>query len=164
MVVLRSSGEDMAAKVRWLRHRYAIVFGANRGCVVRRDSRVQCRVGVSAHELVAAVRTMRRVDAAGASLAIHGRELRYDEIEHLHLVPARLHLPWAWPDLPMWLTVATYAGDLSVLGLLLRSHARIRYPARYFHGAHLALGAVRDAAIADRRSDASRPWLARTPA
>ena len=143
-MVLRSSGEQLAVRWRRLQQRYAVVIGANRGCVVRRNSRVHCRVEAPCDEVVAGLHRLEPIRVPGATLHRRGRELEDDPVEHMHLVAAQLHLPWAWPDLPVWLTAVPYTAGVTILGLQLRSRARLRYPSRYFHAAHVVLAAVRD--------------------
>ena len=68
----------------------------------------------------------------------------YDAVDHEYRYAAKLHVPWSWPELPVWVGVAELSRSTSMLRLSLRSRRRLRYPSRYFHVAHSALGAMAD--------------------
>jgi hypothetical protein len=104
-------------------------------------SRVEHRIDRRADE---AIESLCRDDG----LTVHAGPLRltadasrpeYDPFEHEYRLPCRLHLPWSWPDLPMWLAVGEVSSARGSLRLSLRSRKRLRYPVRYFHAAHTVL-------------------------
>lgn len=107
-----------------LRHKYDVAIGAYRSFDPRRQSTVEHRVGHEANEVIDAL----RLDDA-----------LYDPFEHEFRVPVDLHLPWSWPDLPMWLSVGELSPTMCTLRLSLRSRRRLRYPRRYFNAAHAAV-------------------------
>ena len=112
------------AYVERLRHKYEVAIGAYRSFDPRRHSTVEHRVGHRADDVIDAL----RLDDAF-----------YDSVEHEFRVPVDLHLPWSWPDLPMWLSVGELSPTMCTLRLSLRSRRRLRYPKRYFNAAHAAV-------------------------
>jgi hypothetical protein len=148
-----STGRNLARAVAVARHlhqRYAASIGAHRAFDPRRQSVVQRRVDVPAPRLACALSRIRRIRFSGGSLRpAPAAQLTYDPVNHEHVLPAKMHVSWAWPDLPVWLAVGDFSSTTSVLRLSLRSRSRVRYPARYFNSAHAALLAlVPDAHIA----------------
>ena len=113
-----------------IRHRYEVTIGAYRAFDPRTQSTVEHRVG-------------HRVDDVVDALQLDGAY--YDPFEHEFRVPVHLHLPWSWPDLPMWLSVGEVSPTSSTLRLSLRSRRRLRYPRRYFNAAHSAVSRLEHA-------------------
>jgi hypothetical protein len=109
------------ARFERLRRKYEIAIGAYRTFNPRTQSSVEHRVG-------------HRADAVIDALHLEGAQ--YDPIEHEFRVPVDLHVPWSWPDLPMWLSVGEVSSTSCRLRLSLRSRRRLRYPRRYFSVAH----------------------------
>ena len=126
LVELRPPGDAIR---RWL-HRYATKIGPDRGIDRRRNSAVVHRVDAPAEELVSAV-----------AAELHSQP-HYDAVEHEFRFPTRLHVPWSWPELPVWIGIAPLTPSRSIVRLSLRSHRRLRYPARYFHVAHSWLASL----------------------
>lgn len=126
------------------RRRYNVAIGAHRGCDPRMRSSVEHRLARPAEEVLDALLggDDLRVEIDGLLLAADLREPRWDSFEHEHRLPAELYLAWSWPHLPMWLAVGELSRTTSALRLSLRSRRRLRYPARYFHAAHTALGGI----------------------
>ena len=120
-VTFRPPGHELIERIR---HRYDVTIGAYRGFNPRTQSAVVHRVGYRADEVVDAL----RLDDAA-----------YDPFEHEFRVPVDLHVPWSWPDLPMWLCVGEVSSTACTLRLSLRSRRRLRYPRRYFNTAHTAV-------------------------
>ena len=116
--------------VRRLVHVYAVTVGVDRGIDPRRQSVVEHRVEGAAPDVA-----RRLAEATGAPPM-------YDEVDHEFRFPTRMHVAWAWPDLPMWLAVAELSPTRCALRLSLRSRKRLRYPSRYFHVAHRTLADV----------------------
>lgn len=141
-----SAGRRLArvlAGARRLHQRYAASIGAHRAFDPRMQSVVQRRVDVPAASLAGALPRIDQISFPGGTLRpASAARLTYDPVNHEHLLPALLHLSWAWPDLPVWLAVGDFSSTTSVLRLSLRSRARLRYPVRYFNGAHSALVAL----------------------
>ena len=125
-------------RARRLRRSHVRTIGIHRGFDPRRQSVVEHRL----HG--------RAVDVAGAVAGIAGGALRdprpdamaYDPVEHEFRLPAEMHVPWSWPDLPVWVGVAELTSSICALRISLRSRRRLRYPARYFDTAHCALAEV----------------------
>ena len=133
----------IVAAARRLHQRYAATIGAHRPFDPRTQSGVQRRVDVPAARLASALPRIGQISFPGGTLRpASAARLLYDPVNHEHLLPALLHLSWAWPDLPVWLAVGDLSRTTSVLRLSLRSRARLRYPVRYFNGAHSALVAL----------------------
>jgi hypothetical protein len=121
VVEIRPPGYELIER---LRHKYEITIGAYGDCEPRTQSNVEHRVGRRADDVIDLLRLDRPM---------------YDPVEHEYRVPIKLHLPWSWPALPMWLAVGELSSTKSALRLSLRSRRRLRYPKRYFHAAHAAL-------------------------
>jgi hypothetical protein len=120
-VTLRPPGYEFLER---LRRKYEIAIGAHQAFNPRVQSTVEHRVGHRADDVIDAL----RLDGAF-----------YDAFEHEFRVPIDLHLPWSWPDLPMWLSVGELSPTTCALRLSLRSRRRLRYPRRYFNAAHNAV-------------------------
>ena len=117
----------LTARVRRLVHHYAVTVGPDRGIDRRRQSGVVHRVDAPADDVVTAV-----------AATLHSQPV-YDPVEHEFRFPTRLHVPWSWPDLPVWIAVSPLGSARSIVRLSLRSRRRLRYPMRYFHVAHSTL-------------------------
>lgn len=78
----------------------------------------------------------------------------FDAIADEYRLRTTLHIPYSWPRLPMWFAVAAFSDTHSLLRLSLRSHKRLRYPARYFSAAHDALQRV-DAQFTGRQGSSA---------
>jgi hypothetical protein len=85
---------------------------------------------------------MLRLTVGPLRLAGDPKRTTYDPFDHEYRVPSRLHLPWSWPDLPVWLGVGEVSTGRCALRLSLRSRKRFRYPMRYYHAAHAVLSAL----------------------
>jgi hypothetical protein len=130
------------AFVERLRYKYNIAIGAYRAFDPRRQSTVEHRVGHRADDVIDAL----RLDDAF-----------YDPFEHEFRVPVDLHLPWSWPDLPMWLSVGELSPTMCTLRLSLRSRRRLRYPRRYFNAAHAAVSRLESEITAAARWGSGSP-------
>ena len=119
--------DALKAAVRRVAHAYAVTIGVDRGIDPRRQSVVEHRIDGGA------------LDVARHLAASTGSTPVYDEVEHEFRIPVRMHVAWAWPDLPMWLGVGELTPSRCTLRLSLRSRRRLRYPRRYFHVAHRTL-------------------------
>lgn len=154
IVDLGPPGRRAAAQLRGaaarLRHHYAVVIAAHRGFDPRRQSVVERRVRGAAADVAAhlACEDGAFCFPGGGLDAPASTRMSYDPVEHEYRAPSGMHLRWAWPDLPVWLGVAELSATTCVLRLSLRSHRRLRYPARYFHTAHCALSAVEGRVLA----------------
>jgi hypothetical protein len=107
-----------------VRHQYELAIGAYRGFDPRTQSSVEHRIGRRATDVIEA-------------LQLEGAQ--YDPFEDEFRVPIDLHVPWSWPDLPMWLSVGEVSSTVCRVRLSLRSRRRLRYPRRYFSAAHAAV-------------------------
>jgi hypothetical protein len=132
-ITFRPPGYELVDR---LRHRYALTIGAYRDFDPRLHPTVEHRVVL-------------RVDEVIDKLCLRGAI--YNLLEHEYRVPYELHLPWSWPALPMWLSVAELSSTRSALRLSLRSRRRLRYPRRYFNAAHTALTSL-ELVLASRTS------------
>jgi hypothetical protein len=125
-------------------HRYEMTVGVTRGFDPRTQSRVERRVDGLAVEVLDRLCDEDALPFAVGALGLDGdrRALVYDAFEREYRWPAELHLPWSWPDLPMWLAVGELTSARCALRLRLRSRRRLRYPVRYFSAAHTVLGGL----------------------
>jgi len=133
--------ERVAAVVALVRQDYARTIGTHRDFHPRTHSRVEHRIDARATDALASLCRDGDVDvhAGPVRLTVDGTRPAYDRYEHEYRMPCRLHLPWSWPDLPMWLAIGEVSTTRGALRLSLRSRKRVRYPARYFHAAHAVL-------------------------
>jgi hypothetical protein len=133
--------ERVAAVIAMVRQDYARTIGTHRDFHPRTHSRVEHRIDAPAADALATLRLEGDVDvhAGPVCLTVDGTGPSYDRFEHEYRIPCRLHLPWSWPELPMWLAVGEVSATRGALRLSLRSRKRLRYPARYFHAAHAVL-------------------------
>ena len=122
-----------AAWQRWYRRR-AATTGMRRGFDIRRQSMCEHRLDMAAPPVAQALDTAATVRVIAPAV--------YDAVDHEYRYAATLHVPWSWPALPVWIGVAELSRSTSMLRLSLRSRRRLRYPSRYFHVAHSALGAI----------------------
>jgi hypothetical protein len=123
-----------------VRSDYSRTIGAYRSATPRTQSRVHRRVDRPAGEVLSRLSADDLVLAVGPSrLTACPKAARYDAIDHEYRIPCTLSLRWSWPALPMWLAVGELSSTRCAIGLLLRSHRRVRYPVRYFHVAHAVL-------------------------
>jgi len=133
--------ERLAAVVAAMKQDYARTIGTHRDFHPRMHSRVEHRIEQPATDALA---TLCRegdlhVEAGPLRLTADDAQPRYDPYEHEYRLPCHLHLPWSWPELPMWLAIGEFSSTRGTLRLSLRSRKRLRYPARYFHAAHAVL-------------------------
>ena len=131
----------LAAVVATVKQDYARTIGTHRDFSPRLHSRVEHRIGQRADDALAALSRSNELTVSAGPLRLVGDPSRteYDGFEHEYRMPCRLHLPWSWPELPMWLAVGEVSATKGALRLSLRSRRRVRYPARYFHSAHAVL-------------------------
>ena len=138
LVERRTPGSKLAdvlgAEWRRWRHRRATTVGLRRGFDIRRQSTCEHRLDLAAPAVAQAL-------DAGAGVRLISPAV-YDAVDHEYRYAAKLHVPWSWPELPVWIGIAELSQSTSMLRLSLRSHRRLRYPLRYFHVAHSALGAI----------------------
>jgi hypothetical protein len=127
-----------------MRRNYQITFGISKGFDPRTDSRVEHRIDHRACEVLEGLRHDHALPLALGPLTLSGDpdKVSYDAFEREYRVAARLHLPWSWPELPLWLAVGELSTSKSALRLRLRSRRRLRYPTRYFNAAHAVLGGL----------------------
>ena len=120
---------------------YARTIGTHRDFHPRLQSHVEHRIDRRADDAVADLCNEGELRLAVGPLRLTGdaSHAQYDSVEHEYRVPCRLHLPWSWPELPMWLAIAEISSTRGALRLSLRSRRRMRYPVRYFHAAHAVL-------------------------
>lgn len=120
---------------------YDRTIGTHRDVRPRTHSRVEHRIDRRADAAFDALRCRDTIEIRMGSLRLMAdtTQPHYDPFEHEYRLPARLHLPWSWPELPMWLSVGEISSTRGALRLSLRSHKRLRYPIRYFHTAHAVL-------------------------
>jgi len=159
-------GHEFAARigsrVRAIRQDYERTVGTHRDFHPRMQSHVEHRIERCAADAIGA---MTRVDVLRLTvgplrLAGDPKRTTYDPFEHEYRVPSRLHLPWSWPDLPMWLGIGEVSTGRCALRLSLRSRKRLRYPVRYYHAAHAVLSAL-ESRLAAKNGTQSR-GIART--
>jgi len=133
--------ERMAAVVATVKQDYARTIGTHRDFHPRMHSRVEHRIDAPATAALVTLCRSGDVDVHVGPLRLTGdaTDPWYDPYEHEYRLPCRLHLPWSWPELPMWLAVGEVSATRGALRLSLRSRKRVRYPARYFHAAHAVL-------------------------
>src|SRR4029077_12302100 len=110
----------------------------------RLHSRVEHRIARRPDDVLAALSRRDQLVVSVGALRLVGDPSRteYDGFEHEYRMPCRLHLPWSWPELPMWLGIGEVSATKGALRLSLRSRKRVRYPARYFHAAHAVLNGL----------------------
>ena len=143
--MFRPPGHELVAKlagvIATLRYDYARTIGTHRDVRPRTHSHVEHRIDRRADEAMDTLRTTGdvRVSVGPLRLVADVSRAEYDPLEHEYRLPSRLHLPWSWPELPMWLSVGEISTTRGALRLSLRSHKRVRYPMRYFHAAHAVL-------------------------
>ena len=124
---------------------YERTIGTHRDFHPRTHSRVEHRIDRRAGDALADLchdlchDRQLRVSVGPLRLTGDPTNAQYDTVEHEYRMPCRLHLPWSWPDLPMWLAVGEVSTTRGALRLSLRSRRRMRYPIRYFHAAHAVL-------------------------
>jgi len=131
----------VAAAVTAVKLDYERTIGTHRDFHPRAHSRVEHRIDRRADDVLADLRHEPELRVSLGPLRLTGdaSHARYDTVEHEYRMPCRLHLPWSWPDLPMWLAVGEVSTTRGALRLSLRTRRRMRYPARYFHAAHAVL-------------------------
>jgi len=131
----------LASALTAMKHDYERTIGTHRDFHPRTHSRVEHRIDRRADDALADLSHARELRVSVGPLLLTGDASRaqYDAVEHEYRVPCRLHLPWSWPDLPMWLAVGEISSTRGALRLSLRSRRRMRYPVRYFHAAHAVL-------------------------
>lgn len=131
----------LAAALTAIKQDYERTIGTHRDFHPRTHSRVEHRIDCRADDALADLCNCGELRVSAGPLRLRGDASRaqYDAIEHEYRVPCRLHLPWSWPDLPMWLAVGEISSTRGALRLSLRSRRRMRYPVRYFHAAHAVL-------------------------
>lgn len=127
-----------------MRRDYARTIGTHHDFHPRMQSRVEHRIDRRAADALQSLCDGETLNVAVGPLRLTGDPSHavYDQFEHEYRIPCRLHLPWSWPDLPMWLAVAEVSATVGAVRLSLRSHKRLRYPIRYFHAAHTVLRGV----------------------
>lgn len=144
-LALHPPGYELVAKlsavIATVKQDYARTIGTHRDFRPRIHSHVEHRIDGRASD---AMRSLRRageirVSVGPVRLTADVTRAQYDPLGHEYRLPSRLHLPWSWPDLPMWLAVGEVSTTRGALRLSLRSHKRLRYPVRYFHAAHAVL-------------------------
>ena len=120
---------------------YERTIGTHRDFHPRLHSRVEHRIDRRAGDALADLchDPELRVSVGPLRLTADPTHAQYDTVEHEYRMPCRMHLPWSWPDLPMWLAVGEVSSTRGALRLSLRSRRRMRYPVRYFHAAHAVL-------------------------
>ena len=133
--------ERLAAVVATVKRDYARTIGTHREFHPRMHSRVEHRIDAPAGDALATLCRDGDVHVCVGPLRLTADSSHpsYDQYEHEYRMPCRLHLPWSWPELPMWLAVGEVSATRGALRLSLRSRKRLRYPARYFHAAHVVL-------------------------
>jgi len=133
--------QRLAVTLATIRQDYERTIGTHRDFQPRTHSRVEHRIDRPADDALADLCHNAELRLAVGPLRLTGDASRaqYDTVEHEYRLPCRLHLPWSWPDLPMWLAVGEISSTRGALRLSLRSHRRMRYPVRYFHAAHALL-------------------------
>ena len=131
----------VAATVTAVKLDYERTIGTHRDFHPRTHSRVEHRIDRRADDALADLCHDPELRVSVGPLRLTGdpTHARYDTVEHEYRMPSRLHLPWSWPDLPMWLAVGEVSSTRGALRLSLRSRRRMRYPVRYFHAAHAVL-------------------------
>ena len=131
----------LAAAFIAMRLDYERTIGTHRDFHPRTHSRVEHRIDRRADDAVAYLCDASELRVSVGPLRLIGDASRaqYDAVEHEYRLPCRLHLPWSWPDLPMWLAIGEISSTRGALRLSLRSRRRMRYPVRYFHAAHAVL-------------------------
>ena len=124
--------------------RYERTVGTHRDFRPRLQSRVEHRIPWRADDTLDAIRDLGELRLSVGSLRLTGDPSRtdYDAVEHEYRLPCTLHLPWSWPELPMWLAVGEVSTTGGALRLSLRTRRRVRYPARYFAAAHAVLSGL----------------------
>jgi hypothetical protein len=135
--------------------RYRVAVGAHQGIAPRRHSQVRHRLRRRPADVLAVLAGARRpavVHRRRVALRWDPHRFRYDPTDHVHRAPGRLHVPWSFPDLPVWLAVHEWSSDTAIVEVSLRSRRRLRYPRRYFHVAHRTLDLLLD----DLRCDGLR--------
>jgi hypothetical protein len=131
----------LASALTAMKHDYERTIGTHRDFHPRTHSRVEHRIDCRADDALADLCHDTALQLSVGPLRLTGDASRaqYDTVEHEYRLPCRLHLPWSWPDLPMWLAVGEISSTRGALRLSLRSRRRMRYPVRYFHAAHAVL-------------------------
>jgi hypothetical protein len=122
MVRRHRLAQRVADAIRW----YELNIGSYRAYSPRLQSRVERRVDGAVDDIVRML----------------GLEFVYDATEGEFRAPAELHVPWAWPRIPVWLGVGAASRRLTVLSITLRTRRRLRYPRRYYATAHELLTAI----------------------
>jgi hypothetical protein len=131
----------VAAVLTTVKQDYERTIGTHRDFHPRTHSRVEHRIDRRADDALADLCHDTELQLSVGPLRLTGdaSRARYDIVEHEYRMPCRLHLPWSWPDLPMWLAVGEISSTRGALRLSLRSRRRMRYPVRYFHATHAVL-------------------------
>jgi hypothetical protein len=147
-LTIHPPGYEFVARIgslaRSVRQDYERTVGTHRNFHPRMQSRVEHRIDRDADDAIEALRCIGEVRLTAGPLRLVGdpKRMAYDSFERESRVPSRLHLPWSWPDLPMWLSIGEVSTGRCALRLSLRSRRRLRYPVRYFHAAHAVLSSL----------------------
>ncbi len=137
---LVESWDRVALPARRARDRYAVTIGVHRIYRPRRQSHVQHRLLRSAADVLGDLSSgVLTASDAGPYLQLEPPIVASAGPPPGHRIAGQLHIPWSYPELPVWLTVSAWSSRDCILDIALRSRRRLRYPWRYYDASHRVL-------------------------